>query len=383
MPTRNLHDHPFGEETIVKLEIFEDYLKEWLPTFIMSHEDKDICIFDFFAGPGKDKCNNPGSPIRILKQIKNQTGNIFNKKRRIDLYLNEFDKKKYKLLVECCNQFIENNNELKRLNGVYLFVHYSQEDFTTFFPKNLPVISAHPSLLFLDQYGMKFLADQYLLELEKLNQTDFLYYLSSSYFIRFGRTPEFQTNLKLDIDKIRQNPYKYVHKSILDQLKERISPESTLKLYPFTIKKGQNIFGIIFGAKHILAVDKFLATAWKKNEVNGEANFDIDDDSSKSQLDLFGEKKLTKIESFQAKLRKYILLKCLRTNKDVYNFALEQGHIPSHAADELRKMKKEGLISYDTKFPLVTYEQVYKNRRILEYRLLGKDHEDHKDRMDG
>ena len=43
MPTRNLHDHPFDEETILKLEIFEDYLKEWLPTFVMSHADDDIC----------------------------------------------------------------------------------------------------------------------------------------------------------------------------------------------------------------------------------------------------------------------------------------------------------------------------------------------------
>ncbi len=372
MPTRNLHDHPFDEGTIVKLEIFEDYLKEWLPTFIMSPENDEICIFDFFAGTGNDILDNPGSSIRILKQIKNQTGNIFYKKRRIDLFLNEFDSKKYKSLVECCNQFIDDNDELKRLKDVYLFIHYSHDDFTTFFPQKLPIISAHPSLLFLDQNGMKFLADKYLSDLEKLSRTDFLYYLSSSYFIRFGRTPAFQTKLKLDMDKIRQNPYKYVHKSILEQLKKRIPLGSHLKLYPFTIKKGSNIYGIIFGAKHIRAVDKFLATAWKKNEINGEANFDIDDDLSKSQLDLFGENKLTKIESFQAKLRKTVLLKRLRTNKDVYDFTLEQGHIPSHAAEELRKMKKEGLISYDTRFPLVTYEQVYKNRRILEYRLLGK-----------
>ena len=53
MPTRNLHDHPFDEETILKLEIFEDYLKEWLPTFVMSHADDDIWIFDFFAGTSR------------------------------------------------------------------------------------------------------------------------------------------------------------------------------------------------------------------------------------------------------------------------------------------------------------------------------------------
>ena len=44
MATRNLHSHPFDEETILKLEIFEDYLKKWLPTFVMSHADDDIWI---------------------------------------------------------------------------------------------------------------------------------------------------------------------------------------------------------------------------------------------------------------------------------------------------------------------------------------------------
>ena len=65
MPTRNLHDRPFDEGTIVKLDIFEDYLKEWLPTFVMSHADGDIWIFDFFAGTGRDVVGAAGSPIRI------------------------------------------------------------------------------------------------------------------------------------------------------------------------------------------------------------------------------------------------------------------------------------------------------------------------------
>ena len=106
---------------------------------------------------------------------------------------------------------------------------------------------------------MKFLADQYLLTLESLSTTDFLYYLSSSYFIRFGNTPQFQTNMNIDINKATQNPYRYIHKSILEQLKERIPASSKLKLYPFTIKKHTNIYGIIFGASHPRAVDKFLS----------------------------------------------------------------------------------------------------------------------------
>lgn len=35
MGTKNLHDKAFDDTTITKLEIFENYTKEWLPTFIM------------------------------------------------------------------------------------------------------------------------------------------------------------------------------------------------------------------------------------------------------------------------------------------------------------------------------------------------------------
>lgn len=372
MATRNLHDHPFDEGTIVKLEIFEDYLKEWLPTFVMSHADNDIWVFDFFAGTGRDLNGIAGSPIRILQQINGQAGNIFQKRCKVHVCLNEYDTSKFNSLKQCCEHYIGEEKELSRLYNKYLFLQFHNEDFAELFPKCHSTIYAHPALVFLDQNGMKFLADKYLSDLEKLPQTDFLYYLSSSYFIRFGKTEAFQTNMKIDMDKVRQNPYKYVHRSILEQLKERLPKGSKLKLYPFTIKKGTNIYGIIFGAKHPLAVDKFLKTAWKKNSINGEANFDIYDDKSKSQLDIWGERKLTKIESFQEDLRQKVLCGELGTNKKVYDYTIEQGHIPQLSSDILKTMKKEKLINYDERTPLVNYEQVYKNKRIVEYILVKK-----------
>lgn len=373
MPTKNLHAQPFEEGTITKLEIFENYAKEWLPTFIMSCPSQELWIFDFFAGTGYDKANIPGSPIRLLKQVKNQVGHIFQQKVKICICLNEINKSKYDLLEQSCKQFIANDAELSRLEETkYLTIHYRQEDFAELFPKTLSTISKHPSLLYLDQNGMKFLADKYLLDLEKLPTIDFLYYLSSSYFVRFGNTEQFQTNLRIDIERARQNPYRYIHRSILEQLKERVPGNSKLRLYPFSIKKGTNVYGIIFGAKHPRAVDKFLKTAWEKNNINGEANFDIDDEAGKAQLDIFGGKKLTKIEQFQNNLKKLILDSKITTNKEAFDYVLEQGHISEHAADVVKKMKKDGLIDYDAKSPLINYEQAYKNNRIIEYKLLRK-----------
>ena len=372
MTAKNLHDHPFDEGTITKLEIFESYVKEWLPTFVMSYPQKDLWIFDYFAGTGYDIKGVAGSPIRLLQQVKEQAGNIFNKKCKLNICLNEYSKSKFGAMRHSCEAFVANDDELKRLKDKYLFLYYRNCDFADIFPKTLSTIAVHPSLLFLDQNGMKFLADKYLMDLESLSQTDFLYFLSSSYFVRFGETQAFQTNLKIDIDKIKENPYKYVHKSILEQLKERLPKHTKLKLYPFSIKKGANIYGIIFGAKHPRAVDKFLKTAWDKNNINGEANFDIDDDLGKIQLDLFEGKRPNKIERFQNELQDKLLEKSLRTNKDVLDYTLECGHIPPHASDRIKQMKKEGILTFSEKSPLVNYDQVYKNNRIITYQILKK-----------
>lgn len=362
MATRDLHRKPFDEGTIVKLELFEEYAKEWLPTFIMSSY-KEVWIFDFFAGTGYDIAGTPGSSIRLLRQVKNQIGNIFQQKININICFNEFDKSKYKELIESTECYLNDNKDVKRA----INVQYRNCDFEELFPKCLSTIRQFPSLVYLDQNGIKFIADKYVIDLEKTKTTDFLYFISSSYIWRFGNTQAFKDIIGIDMDKLKQNPYKNIHVVILEHLKNKIPQNSELSLYPFTIKKQSGVYGIIFGAKHIRAVDKFLKTAWEMNKVNGSANFDIDDDKSKTQLDLFEGKKLTKLESFNNKLRKKILNRELTTNQEVYIFTLQEGHISSQASDEIKKMKKEGLISYDEKSPLINYEQVYKNLRIINY----------------
>ncbi|MBX3006832.1 MAG: hypothetical protein KF816_02275 [Melioribacteraceae bacterium] len=49
MPSIDIFDKPFDEGTEAKLEIFEKYLEEWLPPFVMSSFQYPIQIFDLFA----------------------------------------------------------------------------------------------------------------------------------------------------------------------------------------------------------------------------------------------------------------------------------------------------------------------------------------------
>lgn len=365
--SKNLHDKPFDETTIAKLEIFEDYTQAWLPTFVMRGEPV-ICIFDFFAGTGYDKNGVPGSPIRILKKVREQIHRIFEKGVTVRVFFNEFDKKKFEQLSVSCHNFITDHPEVGRAVKLQL----SNEDFDLCFSKLLSTIQNYSSLVLLDQNGIQFLAEKYFRALEKTTRTDFLYFVSSSYFWRFGEKEEFKTHVSLDMEEAKKHPYRFIHRSLINQLRENLPAGSNLKLYPFSLKKGANIHGIIFGASHPRAVEKFLAIAWKRNETNGEANFDIDEDKKKDQLDLFGGKNLTKIETFQKRLRENVLNGSILDNFSAFDFALQEAHIGTHAAEELKRMKKEGFIDYEGSSPLVTYDNVYKSPRKLRYKILKK-----------
>jgi three-Cys-motif partner protein len=369
MSYKDLHEEPFDQSTIAKLEIFEDYAQAWIPTFVMKG-DSTICIFDFFAGTGYDINGVPGTPIRILKKIKEQIGNVFQKKVKVQVYFNEWQpnrrvQEKFNLLETACKDFLDNNKDVKRAIELHLY----NEDFEQLFPILLSLINQYPSLVYLDQNGIKFLSAKYFLELEKTRQTDFLYFVSASYFWRFGESDEFKVHLDIDMNTAKKEPYKFIHRNIIEQLRKKLPINSKLKLYPFSLKKGANIHGIIFGATHPRAVDKFLSIAWKRNEINGEANFDIDEDENKSQLSIFGVKRLTKIEEFQQNLKEKILTKEITNNFEALDYVYNEGHIGPHAAESIKELKKQGKIHYDGTSPLITYDNVYRFGKKLEYKI--------------
>lgn len=367
MATKDLHNEPFDESTITKLEIFENYAQAWIPTFVMQSPPK-ICIFDFFAGTGYDINSVPGSPIRILEKINEQIDIILDKKVTIKIFLNDKTNWKYEKLKIACDFFLENNFKLKEAVEIVYF----NKDFETLFPELLPMIKENPSLVYLDQNGIKFLSDIYISKLEEAEQTDFLYFVSSSYFRRFGGIKEFQNYLNIDMSEVNENPYKFIHRIIIDQLRKKLPNKSNVKLLPFSIKKGANIYGIIFGATHPRAIEKFLSVVWKISPTNGEANFDIDDDEQKKQGVLFGNPPLNKIESFQKRVKDKIFSSEITNNFQLLEYTFNEGHLGKHAADVLRDMKRKGEVTYDSSSPLVTYENVYQKKRKLKYSIIKK-----------
>ena len=72
---KDFHNKPFDDETILKLQIFQGYIREWLPVFLSGKSFSAIYIFDFFAGPGKDLNDQDGSPLIILDEVEKYLSN--------------------------------------------------------------------------------------------------------------------------------------------------------------------------------------------------------------------------------------------------------------------------------------------------------------------
>lgn len=368
----DLHSKPFASSTISKLELFEEYFEAWLPTFIMTPitMNKEIHVFDLFAGSGYDKNGLEGSPVRFLQKTLHFENLIQKRGKKIVFHFNEFEpnvnnQNKFKLLKKSCNDFFEANKTLKD----YCEINFYNEDFEVVFNKIYNLIDTHPSLVYLDQNGIKFLRMDYLRKLEKSKRTDFIYFLSSSYVWRFSEQKEFQKYLDIDIKTLKTSGYKKIHRTITKHLQNKIGEDSKLKLYPFSLLKGSNIHGLIFGATHYLAVDKFLNLAWKRNSKNGDANFDIDGEEANMQLSMFEDQKPTKIEKFKFNLKEKILKEKIVNNKQALIYSYRNGHISKHASDLIKELNKMKIISYDSPTSKVNYNAVFKNEIIVQFKL--------------
>jgi three-Cys-motif partner protein len=369
MAHKDHHIKPYDEGTLNKLEIFERYVQTWLPTFIMQSHISEISIVDFFSGLGYDCEGTKGSPIRTMDKIDSFFPILMKNNTIINLYLNEYKVFKFEALKKNCNDYLDNHKRLRK----FVRIHYSNKDFNEIYNEIIVKTKNSPSLYIIDQSGIRFTNQENFNSLLSLTQTDFLFFISSSFFKRFSKEEEFAKHLEIKEEDLNENPYNFIHRIVLEKYRSLIPVNSDLKIFPFSIKKGANIYGIIFGSKHILGVDKFLHIAWKKNSINGEADYDIDEDDTKQQLVLNFEnpsetKKLTKIESFNEKLEEFVKAKGITTNIELYNFTYSNGHISEHTNNLLRELRRLKKISYPghTK---ISWIRVKKND-IVEFKWL-------------
>jgi three-Cys-motif partner protein len=339
---KDFHNKPFNEETILKLQIFRGYTRQWLPVFLSRKTFDSVNIFDFLAGPGKDSNGTEGSPLIIIDEIKKYFTNNkapLAENVSIRLFLNDSDPDKILLLGKEINTKDETQLEIKINNKDF------QEAFDSY--GSLLESTSAAKLVILDQSGIKQITSDVFVQLIEFPCTDFMFFISSSTLKRFITVEKVgQYFPSMSEQEVNAIPVTDIHRFVCSYYQKLIPSGREYYLAPFSIKKGPNIYGIIFGSGHLLGLEKFLRVCWNQDSVSGEANYDIDDDIIRNGETLFPEWNVSKKRDlFRKQLVSF--LNAYKSNKELYKFTLEQGCLPTHAVEILKELLKEGRLEVD------------------------------------
>lgn len=342
--TKEFHNTPFDEGTKCKLELYQNYLRAWLPVFIHTSFIERIQIFDFFAGPGTDVNGTYGSPWLAANEIRDAIDKNKEKIKRsiqFDLFLNELDIKRFTLLQQTVRDIRKMLPEVT--------VHETNKSFASLFPQYLPEMKASKTanFIFMDQFGLKEITKDIFRELIGLPMTDFMFFLAASTANRFKDIEDVAKYLPpLTQDEKDQMNGDNALQILSAAYRNSWVPESVRNSYflgDFSIKKGANVYGLIFGSKHPAGIEKFLKAAWP---LGGFANFDIDHDGyMPGEPTLFDRDPIpSRITEFQDELETFLRTKPQVNNKWLYTVGLIHGILPRFVRDVVKKLKKEGFI---------------------------------------
>ena len=343
MPPDDFHGKPFDEGTLTKLQIFELYAREWFPVFLSPSNPfcSVIHVFDFFAGPGTDCKKVLGSPLRLLRQLQEYQGRQGWEKIHIQFHFYD----------ENSNKTAEHRENIAnyglRLQNVDFDIQPLRFDDAFRVSASTLADPKAAKLVLIDQTGVAQVTPEVFRKLVHSPTCDFLFFISSSTLHRFRDHPAIKQKI------VRPEDYYHVHRVVLEHYRGLLTPGQEYYLAPFSIKKGANIYGLIFGSAHPLGIDKFLEVAWSQDEFSGEANFPIDRENIRpDQLLLpMTEVQPSKITVFENELERLLRGARLLNEVDVMRVCFEHGVKRQHARPILSKLKKEGIIDLDFQVP--------------------------------
>jgi three-Cys-motif partner protein len=345
MSRKDFHNH-FDKGTKTKLYIFNEYFKESFPVFLHSPYWKEILIYDFFAGKGYDGTGEKGTSLNILEQIKPYCSILAAKGKKLYVILNDRDEKDD--LSKNVHQFL--NDCQKSCNLTCIFsdknLKVSGNDFNKYFDEVYSKILSRKNsarLIFLDPFN--FILDEGRFQkLINLKTTDFMCFLPSSYLYRFRDLEVFNRYIdtkKIDYDNTQPA---HCHRVIADYFQTLIPFDKEYYIGSFSIKKGSNYYGLIFGSNHSLGAEKFQKVCWSVDTLTGEADYNIDREMCYNNPTgtLFSEFNIPqKIRIFRESLEELILNRKILTDNEAFKFALKERCQIRHASDVLKKLIDE------------------------------------------
>lgn len=361
MHRKDINKSEFTEETKLKLDLFRECYREWFPVFVHNHYIENVYVYDMFAGSGKDSVGNPGSPIILFQESRGDKKQhckslLENKTPCVKFAFNEYDQSKIEELKanlslvfsDCKSKCTESKCPFEKT------FFFEQKDFSDLVNNNEKfnkILSSKNDAKFvlLDQYGFKQINDDVFLKLVNSPNTDFIFFIASSFVRRFNEMPAvtayFNKN-KIQYDETRP---KECHRVITDYFRDLIPKGKEYYLHSFTIKKGKNYYGLIFGSNHSLGMEKFVKVCWKHDNQAGESNCNINNDFEPGSL-FYDPTNTIKKVTVQDDLESKILQSKISDNETGLKYTLKQGCEPKLFVDTVEKLLARGKIDIDGKF---------------------------------
>lgn len=199
------------------------------------------------------------------------------------------------------------------------------------------------------QYGFSQINEGIFKQLISFPKTDFIFFISSSFINRFKDHP--YTKQHIDTSKIAFENKKpnEIHRTVADFFKSLIPNEKEYYLHHFSIKKGANYYGLIFGSNHTLGMEKFLKVCWNHDKLSGRANYNIDNNwEANSLFSQLGEN--VKKDTVSKEIKELILLGEIRDNKTGLKYALISGCEPNLFTEVVQNLINRKAIEIIGKF---------------------------------
>ncbi|MCL2805729.1 MAG: three-Cys-motif partner protein TcmP [Treponema sp.] len=349
---KDINQDKFTDETQLKLQIFAECFREWIPVFIHDLYTKGVFIFDFFAGTGKDPDGNYGSPLILLNEAKGENCKYCNvvKKNNKKIYFvfNEKIESKQNELKQNIEEYLETCKKQNNCgeNCIYQY-RCDQKEFKDALQDELLEKYLHEKdyakFALLDQYGFSQVDEQVFSKLISSPKTDFIFFISSSFINRFKELP--QTKRYIDTNKIQFDEERPMdcHRLITDYYRNLIPEDKEYYLHHFTIKKGANYWGLIFGTSHSFGMEKFLRVCWNNDPLSGESNFNINNDYSEDSL-FYDKNNTVKKQSIKNEIKDKILSSEITDNITGFKFTLKNGCLPELFTEVVKELEKENII---------------------------------------
>jgi len=343
---KDINKERFPEETKLKLRIFSECFREWLPVFIHNQYVEKVYIYDFFAGSGKDAEGEFGSPLILLDEACKYCKHVKNNNKSICFTFNEKEKEKQALLIDNVKQFMDNclNNNCKESKCVYDYENYNQLEFKEAFQngdfQHVLKNKNFGKFILLDQYGFSQVDEDIFLQLVNAPKTDYIFFISSSFIRRFKEHPAIKQYFDTEKIQFDESKPKECHRQIAQYYQNVIPDNKEYYLHHFTIKKGANYWGLIFGTNHALGMEKFLKVCWAKDKLSGESNCNIDNDFEEGTL-FYDEDETVKKQAIEADIRTKILSGKITDNISGLKYTLKNGCLPELFTLVVKKLESE------------------------------------------